>query len=105
MYGTQYVVDDHFSKWYEYTVKCYRYEDYTTEHTLLVTDHSFQKMLKILQCPTLSASIFTTASSHIYSFALGPSIVGKSRSLISPAASLSQKLMRSLPNPLLTMLN
>lgn len=29
MYGTQYVVEDHFSKWYEYTVKSYRSEDYT----------------------------------------------------------------------------
>lgn len=44
-------------------------------------------------------------SPYIYSFAFGPSVVGRSRSLISPAASLSQKLMRSLPNPLLTMLN
>lgn len=41
----------------------------------------------------------------IYSFAFGPSVVGRSKSLISQAASLSQKLMRSLPNPLLTMLN
>ncbi len=43
--------------------------------------------------------------SRIYSFAFGPSSVGSSKSLISPAASLSQKLILSLPRPFETMLN
>ena len=41
----------------------------------------------------------------LYNLALGGSVVGRSKSLISPAASLSQKLILSLPKPLLTTLN
>ena len=39
------------------------------------------------------------------SFAFGVSSDGNNKSLTSPAASLSQKLILSQPRPLLTMLN
>ena len=42
---------------------------------------------------------------NAHSFAFGASKVGNNRSRISFAASLSQKLILSLPRPLLTMLN
>ena len=54
--------------------------------------------------PTLSSNC-TIRSSEPYNLALGPSNVGNSKSLISPAASLRKKLILSLPRPLLTMLN
>jgi len=41
----------------------------------------------------------------LHSFGFGASIVGRSKSLISPAASLRKKLILSLPSPLLTILN
>ena len=92
---------------------CYPYADDKVDDTIYSLPGS-ESWLSIdclkrrdptLPYPTLSASRIKNASPPIYSFALGPSIVGRSRSLMSPAASLSQKLMRSLPNPLLTMLN
>ena len=50
--------------------------------------------------------LYTNDCSRIaQSFAFGPSKVGNNRSRISFAASLSQKLIRSLLRPLLTMLN
>lgn len=40
-----------------------------------------------------------------HSFGFAASMVGRSKSRTSPAASLRKKLIRSLPSPLLTMLN